>query len=1187
MARYALIIGIAEYTGSFPSLNTPVDNANAIADLLDRYGDFNQVKRLPFRREPGQSDLGRVIRKPILYDTLVQELRQFLQDANGSEVLIYYSGHGFTKIYPASQTPEGYLAPSDCQVKQNPAGQIIDAERALSLFDLNELIKQHQFSSLVVILDCCNAGAFLESSMVRRDVAFSYQSDYYLITACRASSKAYEGEAHSLLTQAVLRGLAPDNASPRSGKISGNRLFDVIGNELRNSRQEPIHMGWGRMITLVTYPDVPQQTTTPPDFNPSNPYMGLKAFEREQAEYFFGREVAVRALLERLAHNRFVAVIGPSGCGKSSLVKAGLFPNLEANLIPGSQDWRIASCTPGQYPLQSLTQTLAHVPTHGHPLLLFVDQFEELFTLCPQVDEQRSFIQRLNELTSQPDTPIRVIIAMRGDFLDRCAKFQESADLINNHAPTTYMVTPLTEAKLEHRLRQAMRNPARLHGVSLADDLIDQMVADTLNQPGAMPLLQYALRELWETAIAAGGATRELTLERYQAIGGVKGALQRWADQFYANLSTPEQAFLKELMGELVQIGEEGEVTRRRAPWERLRSLSTSTSAEQRERIIGSLVHQRLLVADEHTVEVAHEALLSESPLIQGWIEANRENIRLRQYLELFCRAWCDRQQSEADLLNPAQLVAIEEWLTTKQPPLTPQEQEFIQRSQEKRDRLAQADLEKERQLREAAEQRELAEIEKKIEAEKLAKTEAEKAQESEARAKAEQRGKKIAIAAGLLAVFASGLGVVALSQQNEVKQQQALKIGTLIGKAEQLLATNNQLEALTASIETLAELKEVNHHDPIKLERINQIISSINERNRFNIKDNRIYGLSANPHKSILAFGGSDKNIQILDFQNGIISNPIPAHQALIRVVRFSPDGNFFASGSLDKTIKIWSEQGKLVNTLNFKEKVYDVSFSANSRFIAATGNSRNIIIWDITKQSPLKALTEMAVPNNKEFKIYSLDFHPKNNLILVTSGYGNYDFAIWNLEQKHNSKPRYVGNNKNAVESVRFSNSGDMIVSCDEKGFISIWKYSGDLIARIDTKEDFLFYTEFSPDSRFIASVSINNTVKIWDVDEAIRVWQAAKASPKNPYQELETNTSSINRVSFIKKNDESQMLATASEDGNIGLWEMRLMQPIQPVKNHNNVDESLQRACILLKDYARHQHEEMKKISKICRY
>lgn len=267
-------------------------------------------------------------------------------------------------------------------------------------------------------------------------------------------------------------------------------------------------MGWGRSITLVQYePRQDSPGAELPRFNPSNPYMGLKAFDRDQAEYFFGREQPVRALLDRLSQNRFLAVIGPSGSGKSSLVRAGLLPELAGDRIPGSRDWQVEIITPGPYPLQTLTHALDQHRNGDQPVVLFVDQFEELFTLCSNEDEQRTFIKRLNEETNDLNTQTRIIIAIRGDFLDRCAQFQESADLINSTAPTTYVVTPLTEAKLVAELEEAITCPAERHGVGFEDGLVAQIVDDVINQPGAMPLLQYALRELWDTCISSSGAS--------------------------------------------------------------------------------------------------------------------------------------------------------------------------------------------------------------------------------------------------------------------------------------------------------------------------------------------------------------------------------------------------------------------------------------------------------------------------------------------------------------------------------------------------------------------------------------------------------------------------------------------------------------------------------------------------------
>lgn len=926
MARYALIIGIAEYMGSFKSLETPVQNANAIAEILDRYGDFNQVKRLPFRREAGQKDLGTVIRKPLPHATLVQELQQFLQDANGSDVLLYYSGHGFTKVDPLSNTPEGFLAPSDCQVELNATGQIVAEKNGISLAGLNALINRHTFNSLVVILDCCNAGAFLESSMVRRDVtAFGYERDYYLITACRSSSKAYEGEEYSLLTAAVLKGLAQTNAAPSSGRISGDRLFDVIGNELQNSRQEPIRMGWGRLITLVRYLQPPQNSeSVAQSFNPANPYMGLKPFEREQAAYFFGREQAVRALLDRLAENRFLAVIGPSGCGKSSLVKAGLLPELERDRIPGSRDWQMEIITPGQYPLQALTNALERHRSDVHPLVLFVDQFEELFTLCPHEEEQRTFIKRLDQETNDPDRQTRIIIALRGDFLDRCAKFQEAADLINTTAPTTYIVTPLTEAKLVAELEESITCPAGLHGVSFEQGLVARIVDDVINQPGAMPLLQYALTQLWDTCISSNGVSQLLTIQSYDVIEGVKGALQRWADQFYTNLSANDQAFVRELMSELVQLGDDGEVTRRRASWERLRDLASSQ--EQLDRIIGRLVYQRLLVADGKTVEVAHEALLKESRLIQGWIEDNRESIRLQQRLEVYRREWEEHDRAEDYLLDAGRLVAIDEWSERKQPRLTNGDQAFIELSRERRDRQFQTQLEREQRLREEAERRELAEVEKKLEAEARVEAESARARESIARVKAERHKSQVATISGaLLATLAVIAMSSALWAQAEKRNAESNEIKALTATTEILFKTHDQLNSLIASVRVLKHVRD-NRMDIPNV--VQKIVSEIHEYNR----------LEGHTQTAISAV--------------------------------FSPNGKIIGSTSIDRTVKLWRKDGKFIRDITgFKAGVWGIDFSSNSQLIATSSIEGVIKIWNVQGE-----LIQELIPQKLKQKNYAI---------------------------------------------------------------------------------------------------------------------------------------------------------------------------------------------------------------------
>ncbi|UBF24773.1 caspase family protein [Kovacikia minuta CCNUW1] len=885
MARYALVIGIAEYTGSFKSLETPVNNANAIADLLDRHGDFNQVKRLPFRREQGQKDLGKVIKKSLTGVELTRELQQFLQDADGSEVLIYFSGHGFTRFDKLSGEKEGFLAASDCEFERDPEKRIITAKNGISLYSLNTLIKKHKFDSLVVILDCCHAGAFIESAMVRRDVtAFGYERDRYLITACRSSSKAYEAEERSLLTEAVLKGLGQENASRHSGRISGDRLFDVVGEALYNSRQEPLRMGWGRWITLVRY-DLPQDShdspTTGFEFDPSNPYVGLKAFEPNQADYFYGRERAVRALLDRLNENRFLAVIGPSGCGKSSLVKAGLLPELKADRIPGSHNWVVASFTPGKDPLTVLSDAFSQPPTADQTIVLFIDQFEELFTLCDNEDVQRQFIKRLHEETIKPDQQTRVILTMRGDFLDRCAKFQEAADLINTQVPTTYVVTPLTGRELA----EAIAQPALMHRATFEDGLVDKILEDVADQQGALPLLQYALFELWKRCIENGTPTPHtphptplLTLSGYTEIGGVKGALQRRADKLYQEgFTESERSLFWELMRELVEVSEE-KATRRRANRNQL--------PDSLLQIARKLADQRLLMIDDATVEVAHEALLSEWSLLKNWIEENRDNIHLSRRLELDCDEWLEKSQSDAYLLTGGRLSAIEEWAKKKQSALPERQSVFLKKSLRRRDRFI-----------------------------------------------------KSAFASSFVGIILfAGLAWRAEEQKNKAETSGVEALNSL---SESLLENDNHLGALVASVKAVQRLLQVNASKVLQQQTFqglqNVVVTNVQEINQLEGHTDTVYDISFNPDGQKFATASGDNTIKLWNLDGSMLQT-FRGHSGTVTSVEFSPDGQILASSSGDRTINLWRQDGSLIRTLKGHQGwVWKVTFSPNGQMLAS----------------------------------------------------------------------------------------------------------------------------------------------------------------------------------------------------------------------------------------------------------
>jgi tetratricopeptide (TPR) repeat protein len=266
MARYALVIGIADYDSTcLPTLKKSATDAEAVARVLEQCGTFQEVLRLP-RRWIKEENRYEIIPKRLTGEELIQALRTFLlEQATKQEALIYFAGHGFQSL-SAMGLQKGYLATSNCA---------IDGRNAIPLDELNWLINQSDLSSLVVLLDCCHAGSLLERNLLEPTLtAFDKKPDYYFITACRSFEKAYEGAEYGIFTGAILKGLSCENADD-DGQVSSDRLFDYIRRELKGSGQEPIRMGRGRSITLVTYTNTnpvasPLHISTSPPDQPKN-----------------------------------------------------------------------------------------------------------------------------------------------------------------------------------------------------------------------------------------------------------------------------------------------------------------------------------------------------------------------------------------------------------------------------------------------------------------------------------------------------------------------------------------------------------------------------------------------------------------------------------------------------------------------------------------------------------------------------------------------------------------------------------------------------------------------------------------------------------------------------------------------------------------------------------------------------
>src|SRR5215470_14619863 len=412
------------------------------------------------------------------------------------------------------------------------------------------------------------------------------------------------------------------------------------------------------------------------------PYKGLARFEQEDAAIFHGREGPVAALVARLADTPLVAVAGPSGSGKSSLVRAGLLAALADGVLPGSEHWQRRIFSPGAAPRRELSRVLQGPLAPGAAVI--VDQFEELFTACRSEGERAGFVADLLGLLAPETTAVRLVLAVRADYLGWCASYERLASHI---AEGALLVAPMTDDEV----CRAVEAPARYAGLTVERDLLDAIVADVRGRPGGLPLLSTALLDTWERRRG-----RTLTHAGYLAAGGVPGALARLAETAYARLAPAEQAAARRMLVRLAEAGEGGTPVRRRVPLDEV----TVPGDEAARHALDVLVARRLLTAGEGTVEVAHEALLSHWPRLARWLEEDEQGRVLRRHLAPAAREWAQSGRPDAELYRGARLASALDWAAGHADDLNPFETEFLEASRSRGERELRRQQRQNRSLR-------------------------------------------------------------------------------------------------------------------------------------------------------------------------------------------------------------------------------------------------------------------------------------------------------------------------------------------------------------------------------------------------------------------------------------------------------------------------------------------------------
>jgi WD40 repeat protein/energy-coupling factor transporter ATP-binding protein EcfA2 len=1064
MARYALVVGIDNNQFPLKSLSRTKGDAEAIAALLKRHGNFVEVKPL----------IGTVTQQQLelTFENLLHK------QAERNEVMIYYTGHGFPLVESFGKQ-RVYLAPSDCKI-QIRDGQVVEQQRGIPLESLNDLIRAANLSNLVMLLECCHSGSVLENRLVRETMTAFTETDYFLIAACRDFEQAYalKNASHSIFTTALLQGLTEEKND--RGQVTTGKLFDFISGQLQGSGQEPFYLGGGRSLTLVNYQPVAPEIVT---IDEANPYQGLLAFTPETTKFFFGRDRVVQDLVRELSQSSFVPLMGASGSGKSSVVQAGLIPRLE------EMGWRVLKpMKPGAEPIYELKRSFNEVfdrkkhneiyrlideaglprivdrlPNQKH--LLVIDQFEEVFTLSSARAKQRQFIEKLMGL--KVGGRLAIVATMRSDFLEA---WQAHRDLVEVAQANVVLMPPLEGEEL----REAIVRPAQIQGYAFEAELEALILEDVAEEENCLPLLEFALTELWARR---NTQKHKLTVAAYRQMGRLIGALNRYAMEWYEQLSERQQELVRRVMLELVRVGRETKDTRQRRKQTELLVLGDGEIAE----VVELLVEQRLLVLENEEIDLVHERLMDGWELFAQWRQEDRDLWRLKQRVEDAEKEWQDKGKNDDYLIQGGLLSEVREQF--KALSLSPKAQAFYRLSEESHQ-------------------------------EKIVSLETALA-ESQLREQAMR--------------IANLLSVQPMHAAIEVIQT----IGNSISKLQNRvpLPLQNNVRQVSERVREFYYFRE-DGVSTVTFSPDGKIIAGGGRGGTiwlwkldgeclqcFKGHSTWIRSVAFSPDGQTIASGSSDGTIRLWSLEGNLLADPFYGHSADIVSVVFSPDGQTIASGSSDGTIRLWSLEGNLLADpfRGHSALVWAVVFSPDGQTIASGSSDGTIRLWSLEGN----LLADPFYGHSAD--IVSVVFSPDGQTI--ASGSSDSTIRLWDLEGNLLADP-FHGHDE-GVESVAFSSNGKMIISGSQDRTIRLWDLEGNPINQpFYGESDGIASVAFSFDASIIAIISYENNIRLWELSST------PLGKPFCGHSDI------TNSVAF---SPDGQTIASGSHDKTIRLWDL----------------------------------------------
>jgi len=1142
----AFIIGIDNYTNGISPLNTAVNDAKKLVEILRIKHDYQVWECLD--EVANLSNFHK-----FLFHTLPEQVTE------NDRLLFYFAGHGVA--LNGDDGPAGYLIPQDAKLG--------DTNSYLPMTKLHDALIKLPCRHFLGILDCCFAGAFKWSStrelLTSPEVIHQERYDRFItdpawqiITSSASDQKALDnfnldserGQVgnHSPFASALLEALEggadiyppATNGKPAvDGVITATKLYlylrDRVEIPTEKCRQRQTPGIWclnkhdkGEYIFLSPGHEL-NLPPAPPLDESQNPYRGLKSFDEKHSSLFFGRTLLVEKLQDFVKANPLTVVLGASGSGKSSLVKAGLIPKLRQD---NTDKWCILPpIRPGETPLQGLNNVLCNAklpnveprnPQHNlartidvwakdnpnSKLLLFIDQSEEIITLCQNLDERKEFFQQILTAINAHGDKLRVVISLRSDFepqvRDAGLRFVPTDYNVGNTVlkqgwhSRRFIVPAMTRAQL----KEAIEKPAEARVMYFQpDELVEQLIDEVADMPGALPLLSFALSELFlkylrrQRQAQYRGITidRALTQADYSELGGVMRSLTQRADEEYQALVNQNPAYdqvIRHVMLRMVALTG-GELARRRVPLSELEYPGQKNDLVKE--VIERFTNARLLVKGEDAdgnpyVEPAHDALVRGWQKLLEWKLHDEENLLLQRRLTPAAVEWKSQQQAKFLWHANPRLDLLKKVLNSDNNWLNQVEAEFVRCSVRRKSFNTRRNW-----------------------------------------------GVAIAVMLGLsgLTIFArynaniadqrrinADVRAFSLSSKNLMDSNQpleatinAIKAGRLLEAQEKVgIEPETQMQAITA-LQRVVYTQRL----PIKTE-----LPNFREINRLEGHNSEVRAINFSNNGNLIASGSKDNTINIWK-RDGTLLKTIPGHTKTVRSISFSPDDRIIVSASDDKTLKLWDvETYSIIRSFEgHTGTIPTVSFSPTGQLIASASGDGTIKIWN--PESGLIKTIEKAHPNFVKDGPYvqSVQFSPDGQL-LASVGYDGL-IKLWTTDGKllDSFEHGYI------IWDVSFSPDGKSLASAGEDGKIKLWSLDGTLLRTFQGHLSGVRRVDFSSDGETLASAGQDNTVKIWSKDGTLQ------------FKSLKGHSDWVWDVAFSPDNSEGQVLASASRDGIVKLW------------------------------------------------